>query len=347
MVRPSGTLPCESLCSHETMRLRRTERARSGLSPALGLLLLSALWAVGWLRTELIPHLGADTLSPAQDQAALFSVFAIVAASIAVAQRVEFPRGRRGWACASIGVGLFVVPGLLAACAQGSVSQLDRVAVFSLTPVFAVVLEPYLQDSPPQSGRAALPGALAAVAGILFLFPLDIPGSFRAGAALCALLAAAFCIAAVNCLAVRLARNLAGRSILPLAAQAGAASAICFAAGAALTPHTAWRWSALPTRILGLLLVDLPALFLLFWLMRRLAASRMTARFLLAPLFAILMGLALEPTSPPLRSWLGMALVAGGAGWLVFAPAEKTEGEALDLLNAHTADLPRRPPDGV
>jgi hypothetical protein len=70
----------------------------------------------------------------------------------------------------------------------------------------------------------------------------------------------------------------------------------------------------------------------------------MTARFLLAPLFAILAGMALEPTSPPLRAWLGMALVAGGAGWLVFAPAEKTEVEELDSLNARTAGLFRRPP---
>jgi drug/metabolite transporter (DMT)-like permease len=182
-------------------------------------LLLSAFWAAAWLRRNLIPHFGADTLSPAQGQAALFSVFAALAASIAVVKRVEFPRGRRAWACASIGVGLFVIPAVLAACAQGWVSELDRVAVFSLTPVFAVVLEPYVQDSAPRQGKAALAGALAAVAGILFLFPLDIPGSFRALAALCALLVAAFGIAVTNCLAVRLARNLAGHSMLPMAAR--------------------------------------------------------------------------------------------------------------------------------
>jgi drug/metabolite transporter (DMT)-like permease len=103
-------------------------------------LLLSALWAVAWLRTDLIPQFGAETLPPAQGHAALFSVFAAVAASIAVARHVEFPRGRRAWACASIGVSLFVVPAVLAACAQGWVSKLDQVAAFSLTPVFAVVL---------------------------------------------------------------------------------------------------------------------------------------------------------------------------------------------------------------
>lgn len=245
------------------MRPRRTERTPVGLSPASGLLLLSSLWAVAWLRTDLIPQFGAETLSPVQGQAALFSVFAAVAASTAVARHVEFPRGRRAWACASIGVGLFVVPAVLATYAQGWVSKLDQVAVFSLTPVFAVILEPYLHDSATRQGKAALASTLAAVAGILLLFPLDIPGSFRAGAALCALLAAALVVAATNCLAVRLAHHIAGRSTLPIAALAGGASAICFAA-AAVRPHATWRWNALPTQLLGLLLIDFPALFLLF-----------------------------------------------------------------------------------
>lgn len=79
-----------------------------------------------------------------------------------------------------------MVPAALVACAQGWVSTLDRVAVFLLTPVFAVVLQPYLQGAALRQGRAAL----ASVVGILCLFPLDIPGSFRSGAARCALLAA-------------------------------------------------------------------------------------------------------------------------------------------------------------
>lgn len=311
----------------ECMRWRRSARARRGLSPALGLLLLSVLWAANSLRGDLFPHFGVESLSSAQRQAVLYSVFAAVAACLAVARRVEFPRGRSAWACAGVGLGFFVVPSALGAFAQDWVSALDRVAVFSLTPVFAVVLEPYLQGSEPRQGRAALAGALGAVAGILGLFPLQIPGSWRAGAAVCALVVAALCIAVTNCFGVRLARNLMGRSVLAMAAQAGAASAVCFAAAAAFAPHGAWRWSVLGTELPWLLGIDLPALFLLFWLMRRLAASRMTARFLLAPLFAILAGLALEPILPPVRAWIGMALLAGGAGWLVFAPAEESEGE--------------------
>jgi len=236
------------------MRSQKTGRPLAVVPPTLGLLLLSALWAAASLRTGLSPSFGADGLPAAERQAVLFAVFAALAGSIAMARRDEFPRRRQAWACACIGLGLFVVPASLATWAQGWVSTLDRVAVFSLTPVFAVILEPHLEGSAARRGRAALAGTLAAVAGVLCLFPLDIPGSLRAGAALSALLAAAVTIAAVNCLAVRLARNLAGRSCLPMAAQAGAASAVCFGVAAAFAPHTAWRWRELPGQALWPLL---------------------------------------------------------------------------------------------
>ena len=329
------------------MTPRPNQRTRIGLSPAAGLLLLSGLWAMASLSRDLLPHLGADTLAPVQSQAVLYTVFAVAAASVALGRREEFPRGYLAWASAGIGVGLFVLPAALAACAQGWVSNLDRVAVFSLTPVFAVVLEPHLQGSAPAQGKSALAGSLAALAGILLIFPLDISSSLRTGVALCALIAAALAIAVTNCFAVRLAGNLPGGSTLPMAAQAGAASALCFAAAAAYTPHAAWRWSALPIQLLQLLLLDLPALFLLFWLMRRLSASRMTARFLLAPLFAIVAGIALEPASPQARAWLGIALLAGGAGWLVFAPPQESEEEKIASLHVRTADSPGRPQSGI
>ena len=328
------------------MKLPSTARKRTGLPPILGLLLLSGLWAISSLSSDLLPHLSEDSLSPSLRQAALFSVFASIAGGIAVARGLKFPRGRFALACCAIGLGLFVLPSVLASLAQGAISALDRVAVFSLTPVFAVVLQPYLQDGPPARGTTALAGSMCAVAGILFVFPLDIPGSFHAVAALFALVAAALGIAATNCFAVRLARYCADGSILPMAAQAGASSAVCFAIAGVITHPPAGRWNVLLPAVLVPFAIDLPALFLLFWLMRHLAASRMTARFLLAPLFTILAGTALQPGSPPARAWLGMALLTAGAGWLVFAPAEETNGSELNLLSAPIAESPRLLPPG-
>lgn len=302
-------------------------KLRAGLLPAAGLVLLSALWAFGWLLPDLFPQSGATTVSLPLGQAILFSAFAAMTAVIAKMRRLEFPRGRRAWIGAGIGVGLFVVPASAAAFARGWISNFDEVAVLCLTPVFAVVMEPYLQDNPPRKGR----GALVAIAGILCLVPLETPGSFRAAAALVVLLVAAFVLAATNCFAVRLASAVGSRSTLPMAAQAGGASAICFAAIAVVTRSAAWDSSALTIYLLRLFLVDLPGLFLLFWLMRRLSATRMTARFLLAPLLASLAGLALERTLPPLRGFLGIALLAAGSAWLVFAPAESEAEERITL----------------
>jgi drug/metabolite transporter (DMT)-like permease len=328
------------------MRLRSTVRERTGLPPALGLLLISGLWAISSLSSDLLPRLSEESLSPSLRQAVLFAVFTSISAAVAVARGLKFPRGRLALACCAIGLGLFVLPSALASLAQDTISALDRVAVFSLTPVFAVVLQPYLQDGPPARGKAALAGSLCAVAGILFVFPLDLPRSVHAIAALFALGAAALGIAATNCFAVRLARSCADGSILPMAAQAGAFSAVCFAIAGVITHPAAGRWNVLQPGLLVPFAVDLPALFLLFWLMRHLAASRMTARFLLAPLFTILAGIALQPGSPPERAWLGMALLAAGAGWLVFAPAEESEGSELNLRSAPIAESPRLPPPG-
>jgi hypothetical protein len=211
--RGSAPCPAEGRCV-----LIRSMKLRTGLSPALGLLLLSMLWASGWLLTDLFPSFGANSFSLPLRQAVVFSAFAAMTASIAVVQRHEFPSGRRAWASAGIGLGFFVIPTSAAAFAQGWISNLDEVAVLCLTPVFAVVLEPWLDDHPPRRGRAALAGALVAVAGILCLFPLEIPSSFRAGVELLVLLVTAFALAAPNCIAVRVARGVPGRDLAARAA---------------------------------------------------------------------------------------------------------------------------------
>ena len=58
------------------------------------------------LEKDLFPHLDAAAVSPAQRQAMFYFVFAALAASVAVARRIEFPRGRYARACACIGIGL-------------------------------------------------------------------------------------------------------------------------------------------------------------------------------------------------------------------------------------------------
>ena len=338
-------LPLESMCSMRLMPRRcvliESMTLRASLAPSLGLLLLSALWAFGWLLPDLFPHSGARTVPLPVGEAILFSVFAATTSLIAAVRRLKYPRGRHGWACAGVGVGFFVIPTTAAALAQQWISNFDEVAVLCLTAVFAVVLDPYLQNGPPRGGKAALAAALVAMAGILCLFPLEAPNSFRAGVALCVLFVTAFELAAMNCIAVRLARTFPVRSTLTMAAQASGASAFCFAVIAASSGSHPWTSSTLQVYVSRLLLVDIPGLFLLFWLLRKLAASRMTARFLLAPLFASLAGLALLPMLPPVRGMLGLLLLAGGSGWLAFAPPESGDQESISI-RATSIESPTR-----
>lgn len=298
-------------------------RLRSGLSPIAGLAALSALAAIGWLLPDLFPPSAANAMPQPLGQAILFGIFAATAAGIAAARRLKYPRGRHAWACAGVGIGLFVIPAAAAAFAQNRISSYDEVAALCLTAFFAVVLEPFLQDGAQAGRRVALAGALAAIAGILCLFPLEIPRSIQAVAGLCVMIAAAVELAAANCIAVRLARQNPERSILPMAALAGGAGALCFAAIAACGGGAALSSTTLQIYAARLLLLDLPSLFLLFWLLNRLCASQITARFLLAPLLASLVSLALLKMLPSPRGLLGILLLAGGSAWLVFAPAEE------------------------
>jgi drug/metabolite transporter (DMT)-like permease len=315
-----------------------------------GLLLLCLLWSLDSLAPDLFPHPAASPVPQLESEAISFALLAVAAGLFAVVRAAGWPRGRQLWAWVAIGLGMFAAPAVLVSLSNAGVSETTRVALFSLVPVFAVVLEPHLgagvlpADSLPgaiaQPARGGLMAALAAVAGTLCVFPLQSPGSIAAGAAMGALVLAAACVAAANCAAVRLARARQSASIASMAAIAGAAAAAALAAASALTERSAWRWDGLLTgpvkASLGrAALLELPGLLLLFWLMRRMAAARMTTRFVLAPLVTILIAMALEQPAVELRTWAGLLLVAAGAGWLLLAPAQEPD--------AHSSPLSLRP----
>ena len=310
------------------MMARWPRRAAAGGVPAAGLLLLCCLWSFSSVRADLLPILSPTSMPRMERQVAPLVLLAMTATLFAFVRRAPWPGRRQAWACAVVGVGLFAAPALLVRFAEGWVSPLAQVALFALTPVFAAVLEPHLgRDGAAMRTRGGLAAALAALTGMLGVFPVEIPQSAHAGFAFCALVLAAACVAAANCAAVRLARA----SAAPLAAIAGAAAAAGLAATSAFTEHPVWSWSALKSEIAWSAAIELPGLLLLFWLMRRLSAARMTARFVLAPLLTSLIGLALLRPSVELRAGIGLLLAAAGAGWMIFAPEEERESGASPL----------------
>jgi drug/metabolite transporter (DMT)-like permease len=290
-----------------------------------GLILLCLIWAAASLRHDLFPgrdSTGAPTLL---EQAFPPALVAAVTGAFALRRRL-LPKGGQFANALMAGIGLFAVPAILLRLASGAMDDSTRVALFSLVPVFAVVLEPYLGSDNESSGGLA--AALVAVCGTLIVFPFALPHAMRDGAAWGEVLAAVASIAAANCVAVRaVSRDETGSMAAFTFVATGSAAVILGLAGL-LTEGTARAalhfdvWTIFEAIAVGLL----------FWLMRRMSAVKMTTRFLIAPLLANLIGMAVLRPRVDLRDAAGLLLIGLGAGWLLLAPkVEKTYPTELDL----------------
>ncbi|HEY2469665.1 MAG TPA: hypothetical protein VGI45_17725 [Terracidiphilus sp.] len=298
---------------------------RNRAAPIGGLLLLCALWATASLQRDLLPGWGSTVAPTLSGQAVPLALVAATAGVLTLARRKSFPGGRQFAIAILVGLGMFAAPAILLQLANGSISDSTRVALFSLVPVFAVVLEPHLGSGGGNEG--ALGSALVAVGGTLLLFPFELPQSLRDAAAWSGVLAAVVSIAATNCVAVRSAREDRARSISAFASiAAGSAAVVLGAVGAFLERGTG--------SILRMDIWTLPeviALVLLFWLMTCMSAIAMTTRFLIAPLIANLIEVAILRPRVSLRDWAGFLLIAAGTGWLLLVPQMKKGASTLKL----------------
>ena len=305
--------------------------ARFKVSPLAGLLLLCFLWSVASLRSDLFPGLTPDSLPPIERQALSFALLAVAAALFSLLRKAQWPDRRRFLAAVLVGLGLFIAPAVSFCFAKEWVGNLTQVALFSITPVFAVVFEPYIDSRASASqSRGGLLAALAAVVGTLRVIPAGAPNSIVVAGAFCVVILAAACVAAANCLAVNTAAQLAQQSIAPMAAIAALSAVGGLVLLSALFERPAWRLNALGPELAWSAVAELPELLLLFWLMRRMSAVRMTTRFVVTPLMASLIGLVLLRPAVGLRAGAGLILMAAGAGWLLFAP-ETSGPDALPL----------------
>ncbi len=306
------------------MHLPKTKAA-----PIIALLLLCLLWASASLRSDLLPASSfVANSSPLLSQAALLAIFALVASVTTFARKAAWPRSRVLALSVLVGMGLFVLPAFLIEVAKTFLDDSTRVALFSLVPIFAVVLEPHLGYASTSQHRSGLAAGLMAVAGTLLVFPLELPQTLAAAFAFGGIVVAAASFAAANCLAVRLVNDSSAPSTFSFAAVVtGSAALILGAINVFVERHS--RTASLFDPWLAL---DLLALALLFWLMRRMTAVRMTTRFLIAPLLANLIGLAFLRPGVQVRAWIGLSLIALGAGWLLLAPEEPEQtGSPLSI----------------
>jgi len=294
-----------------------------------GLLLLCLIWAVGWVRADLQPGTsGRWSVTPLMNQAALLGSLALAAAAAALVRRVEWPGREFAGKAGLVGVGLFVIPTLLTGVARDRIDDATRVALFSLTPLFAVIFEPHLgiHAGKDHESRGGFLAAMTAIAGTFLVFPVELPRSYGAAFLMIGVVGTAAWIAGANCTAVRMTRQ--SPSVLTFTTVVSGLAALALEIfGLGFRQH-----AASGVFFNGWTVLDLVALALLFWLMPRMSAVQMTTRYLIAPLMANLMSLALLRPHVDIQSWIGLLLIAAGAGWLMFAPAKTGDSDDFTLL---------------
>lgn len=305
------------------MRLRR-----KGLA---GLLVLCSLWALGSLRRDLLPGGMGETLPPLARQVVPLAMLAIAATGLTTWRKTPWLHGRQMRDAVLVGLGLFVVPSGLIELTAGWVSDLTKVALFALGLVLTVVLEPYVGRDANAGEAGGLTASLMAVAGVLLMFPVELPMSVQAGSAFAGVLLAVCCVTVANCRAVEAAMEVGEDRIAPFAAVAGGIGAAGIAILSAAMEHVRWSAAGWGAVLAWSAVVELPGLALLFWLMQRMSAARMMTRFVLAPLMAIVVEMAFVRPGVGLRVWLGLVLMACGAGWLLLGPGEEADGATLKL----------------
>jgi drug/metabolite transporter (DMT)-like permease len=319
------------------MIANRSPRPRWAAKPLVALLLLGFLEAIPTLRADLFPDPFAGLLPPLQRQILSLALLAVLATLVSVVRRSPWPGVRSLATGTLIGFGLFVIPAVLLEITRPWLSPVTRAALLTLTPFFAVIFEPYLTQRSAQQSRAALPACLATIAGALLVLPVTMPDSLPAVAAVVAIGAAAASIAAATCLAIRTLSSVAKDaaptqlSIAPFAAIACAAASFGLIVLAIFSDHPSFAWNAVPSTLAWSAATELPALLLLFWLLSRVSAPRLSIRFALSLLFPILIGAPLLHSHLSARDWCGVALMVAGTAYLLLAPEDNSEFLGLSL----------------
>ena len=301
-----------------------TPAGRINVKPAAAIFLLSFLWACSTLRPELLP---APTASPATSLPTLerfflpFAFLTLIAATRAILRHEPLPRASQVRLPVLVALGIFVVPPLMNTLPGIELDAYTRTVLFTTIPIFSLIFEPYIVPISSPQPRAALLAALAALFGALCVFPMQFPNSPATVAGFFVAIFTALSIAIANCFA---ARPLPIGNRHSFTAIASATSAICCAAMSLGIRHDTWTFPQL-SELLWILTVEFPALLILFWLFRYTSAIRSSTRYLLAPLLAILAGAALLRQPLIVRTSSGLALVAAGALYLLFAPQRPSD----------------------
>ena len=271
-----------------------------------------------------IPREMFDGLPPLEGQGVLFGVIGLIALVLAGC-RVWSRSGRLRYArLAAVAVGFFGVPVVAVEYARGSVPAMSRSALFAMVPVVVVLVVGAGEATgrEERGTRHLLVPALAGLGGLLLLLPLDFSGSMRGWVMLAVVCAT---VVVVGIASVWLYRLLRGLALTDAIAVVGIANAVFLLAWSAVREEMVWRGSGLVSVISLASWVDVVEVLLIVWLLREMPPLRFAARYLAIPLLTILESFVLLRPEWTVRMGFGTALLAAGAGTLLFWKAGEEE----------------------
>ncbi len=264
-----------------------------------------------------IPRGATDELPPLEQQSLIFGVIGIIAFLMA---------GGKGWSrnqrlryvrLGAAAAGLFGVPAVVAEYARSSVPSISRSALFAAVPV-VVVLGVAAGDPTGREEHGArqfLIPALAGWGGLLLLLPLQFSASVR-GWVMLAIVFAAVVVAGLA--SVWLYRLLRGLAFAESVAVVGIANAVFLLVWGAVGGNILWRGSSLVSVVSISSLVDVVEVLLIVWLLREMSPVRFSARYLVISLLLVLESYVVMRPEWTVRMGFGTALLAVGAGVLLF-----------------------------
>lgn len=273
--------------------------------------MLCVLLSSSWLL-----HAGAADASPIAQQSYFYALVGSVALVFAYRRLWKRLKSREfAWQrLAGLSVLLLGLPAVLDEWTRDGISDISRAAVFALVP-FVVVVVAMWRELEPGVRRFFAP-ALTGFGGALLLLPFSFPVLLRGRVMFGVLLGAIVLV------------GFASESIYRLLREFGmmeALAVICLSNAVFLaTCHFAHlpaveSWSGASTLISIHSLYNLLELILLVWLLREMTPVRLATRYLVVPLFAVVEGVAFLHPALTVRMGAGLALLVGGAGYILFS----------------------------
>ena len=225
------------------------------------------------------------------------------------------PSWARAVALALCGLCLFALPSAVLQSAAGKVPEYTSAAAFCATPLMTILAAGVLADGEASRLRGLMLSAMVGLAGALFLFPVEDPGSLRRWLFLAFVLA---CCVVVAVASVWMHRLMRGISVAVAMAAIGLLSALALGVYGASAGWPRLGWVVMAGELLRCAVFDLPIIWLAVWLSREIAPARFSARFLLVPLVTVLEGYALERGPVDARAIVAVVLLCAGGAMLLF-----------------------------